>query len=325
MPKKPIVKTVIPFRQCSNRKSRNHPDVQCPCPAVQGDFCARHVKNPCRFQRIGTHSESKPDTLQTDRVSTIQRWWRLRAGIQQYCLQGPAYQDHSIAENDTEIFTFESTMTIPRLYRWSYADMHKHIWLFDIRSLHKIHVEQSGDLLLNPYTREPLGTHSEHSFHLRCQWLRDRKYCLLHMTNDTLTPEQLWHQKILDVILKYDILGYHICIPWIHDLHIRQLQGMYGELWELWFYRLSLQPMVKEQIIPNWNHADHLLFKVSPAQIHLHIEKRWWQRVIIELLERLVSSAHMKEHKILGALYGMTAFAIVSPNVRTHYPWLIDV
>ena len=324
MSKKVAIKPMTTFRQCGNIKSRKHPDVQCPCPAVQGDFCARHVKNPTRFQRISRHSDEPiQESLQTNTSVKLQRWWRWYGGIRLFCLQGPAYADHSLAENDTDIFTLDSTAKIPPLYRWSYADSHKHIWLFDIRSLHMTHVEQSGEQLLNPYTREPLGIRSELSFQSRCQWLRDRKYCLTHISDDRLTPEQIWHQTILDMILKYDMLGYHIRIPWVEEMHLFQLQAMYIELWELWFYKLSLQPTTKELVVPGWRSGENLLFKIPPTHIQVHSEKKWWQRIIVELLERLVSSALTKEHKILGALYGMTAFAIVSPHVRVHYPWLV--
>lgn len=327
MPKKIIKQSSLAFRQCANRKSRNHPDVQCPCPAVQGDYCARHVKHPVRFQPIVKHSESDLNLDQMSRdesAGRIQRWWRVWVGIRKFFIQGPAHTDCSLAENTTELFSFDDTQSIPSLYRWSYADDNKHIWLFDIRSLHMSHTEQTTGSILNPYTRDPLSKLAELSFHSRCKWLRDRKYCLTHCFDTALTPEQIWHQTILDMILKYDMLGYHICIPWFEELHILQLQNMYMELWDLWFYRLTLQANVKEQVVPGWRSADHLLFKVPPSHIHIHPEKRYWQRIILELMDRLVSSAAAKEHKILGALYGMTAFAIVSPHVRNHYPWLVQ-
>ncbi len=327
MPKKKHTTIETTFRQCANSKSRKHPDVQCPCPAVQGDYCARHVKNPVRFKKIGVISESNENLiriLQIDAVKKLQRWWRVVTGLHSFFTQGPAYSNPSLAENDTELFTFEPCETIPKLYRWSYADKHKHIWLFDIRSLHMSRMEQSDSQLINPYTREPFTKLTELSFYSRCQWLRDRKYYLTHISDETLTPEQIWHQTILDVILKYDMLGYHICIPWVEELHLFQLQAMYIELWELWFYKLALQPAIKELVVPGWRSIERPLFKILPTHIQVHSEKKWWQRILVELMARLVSSAHEKEHKILGALYGMTAFAIVSPRVRIHYPWLVE-
>jgi hypothetical protein len=62
-----------------------------------------------------------------------------------------------------------------------------------------------------------------------------------------------------------------------------------------------------------------------PDQLRFRHDKKWWQKIILEIMNRLVSSAELKEHKILGALYGMTAFAIVSPRVRQYYPWLVEM
>lgn len=327
MPKKKVAKEVLPFRQCANCKSRKHPDVQCPCPAVQGDFCARHVKNPVRFQKARIQSDSQMNLstlIPTESATRIQRWWKFLVGIRKFIYQGPAHTDVSLAENTTELFSFESTATIPKLYRWSYADAHKHIWLFDIRSLTMTHAEQQTETITNPYTRDAFSSQAEVSFHSRCQWLRDRKYCLTHISNEALTPDQIWHQTILDMILKYDVLGYHICVSWIEELHLFQLQNMYMELWDLWFTRLSQQPSIKELVVPGWRSIERPLFKVPPTLLQVHSEKKWWQRILVELLERFVSSAHTKEHKIIGALYGMTALAIVSPRVRVHYPWLVE-
>jgi hypothetical protein len=178
---------------------------------------------------------------------------------------------------------------------------------------------------LNPYTREAISEISERKFQERCTWLRARKYCLVHTADMELTPEQRWHQRLLDVILKYDVLGYHICLSWFEELTARQLCRFYVELWELWTYRLHLTHDVKEEVIPKYREQDTLLFKYSPSDLRLRTETSWWQKTILDLLDRFVSSARRKEHKILGALYGMTAFAIISPHVRQYYPWLVEM
>jgi hypothetical protein len=69
--------------------------------------------------------------------------------------------------------------------------------------------------------------------------------------------------------MKYDMLGYHTCLHWFEELNLRQLAGFYIELWELWFYRLQLNPVVKNQVVPNWSRPDSLLFKWSPIEVEL--------------------------------------------------------
>jgi hypothetical protein len=323
MGKKKTKKEQLTMRQCANIKSRKHPDIQCPLAASDGEFCARHTKNPVRFTKKPS-TEDSPYTSQ-HAIQLLQRWWRIRCPILRFRRQGPAVNFPAAAENQTDIYTLDPVEQIPTLYRWSYADGSKHVWLFDIRSLSMAHTQSgSSTSITNPYTRETLTNRIQEHFHNRCEWLRDRKYCILHSTTLDLTEEQIWHQRVLDTTLKYDRMGYHMCLSWFESLSIRQLAVFYIELWELWAFRLQLQPQIKAQVVPGWNHTDTLLFKYTPTELYQRTERNWWQRTVLDILDRLVSSADVKEHKILGALYGMTAFALVSPTVRQHYPWLVE-
>jgi hypothetical protein len=325
MPRKRAVKLVDKtVRPCLNIKSRKHPDVQCPCPATQGDFCARHYKNPVRFQLKPTE-ESTPNVERIQCILTIQRWWKFSNGLLKFQRQGAGCCSPEAAENKTDIFSLDPVELIPTLYRWSYVDTKNHLWLFDVRSLSMTRAQAANEEFQNPYTREKIPETAEKQFQARCTWLRNRKYCTVHTSTTELSPDQLWHQRLLDVTMKYDSLGYHTCLPWFEDLHIVRLFAFYNELWELWFYRLNLPSAVKQQVVPNWNSVESPLFRYTPLETRTRLEKQWWQRTVLDLLDRLVSSAQQKEHKILGALYGMTAFAIISPQVRHHYPWLVEL
>lgn len=328
MPKKKTHKSKVSsdttIRQCANIRSRKHPDARCTFTATEGDYCVRHSKNPLRFQE-NTIIISSNLILKENAAKKIQRWWKLYSGFWRYKQQGPAVNIPADAENQVDIYTLDPTSSISLLYRWSYADSRRHIWLFDIRSLYMTYAQDSQEVLTNPYTREPIIDSANTNFQERCKWLRDHKYCLVHTSDIELTPEQLWHQKILDVTMKYDVLGYHTCLNWFEELSVSQLYDFYKELWELWFFRLQLSDPIKNLVVPRWKTKDNSLFKWSPSDLITRVEKRWWQKTMLELLDRLVSSAQTKEHKILGALYGMTAFAIVSWRVRQHYPWLVEM
>ena len=309
------------IRLCANIRSKKHPDVRCTLAATNGEFCARHSKNPVRFQE-----KYKKDTTviytfrQTSAAKRIQSMWRRFIVRHRIRKQGPASCFPELADNTTEIYTLEATTTIPQLYRWSYKDEKKHIWVFDIRSLHTMRLQNSRD---NPYTREPFPENAEAHFRERTSWLLKKKYCLFYINAEELSPDQQWHQKVLDMTLKYDMLGYYMCIHWFDDLLDRQYSQIYTELWELWNYRLQLSPILKRTVVPNWNKDDTLLFKWLPSEIKNRRERKWWQKIILELFERLVSG-ESKDSRSMGALYGMTAFAIASPSVRAHYSWLVQ-
>jgi hypothetical protein len=322
--KKTVVVAAVPVRRCANVKSKKHPDVQCQLAATQGEFCARHAKNPVRFKEHILLRDSRLD-IQEKAATRLQGWWRRAIKLRRWNQQGPAANDPTLAENQEDLYTLDPVSTIPVLYRWSYADHRKHIWVFDVRSFSMLRAEDARDTLLNPYTREAVPESSATKFQERCKTLRAKKYCLVHSSDAEMTAEQQWHQKVLDVVQKYDMLGYHTCISWFEDLQPTALALFYTELWELWNYRLQLSTHIKNQVVPGWNKVDTLLFKWLPTEVRNRREKKWWQKVMLEMLDRLVSAGQVKEQKILGALYAMTAFAIVSPTVRGAYPWLVEM
>lgn len=320
--KKKAVASAVAVRLCANIKSRKHPDIRCPLVATQGEFCTRHHKNPVRFQQ----KTLKADFLDTfsltqeSAVKRIQGAWRRFIQRHRWLTQGPAACVPSLADNETDITTMEPVDSIPLLYRWSYKDAKNHVWLFDIRALHMMRQQSQRD---NPYTCEPFPESAETRFQERTEWLRKRKYCLTYMKDEELTQEQIWHQKILDMTMQYDRLGYYMRLDWIESMTEKQSSDMYLELWELWNYRLQLPPDQKRRVVPNWNKADTLLFKWLPSEIRFKRDTKWWQRVLVELLDRFVS-AETKELRSCGALYGMTALAIANPVVRQHYSWLVQ-
>jgi len=322
MKKKASNVSSITVRQCSNIKSKKHPDVQCTYSASDGEFCSRHYKRPVRFQEKGTLTAT-PTIKHNSAANRIQRFWKYQVGFLRFRRQGPASQIPEISDNNTDICTLESVSSIPLLYRWSYADAKKHIWLFDIRSLSMLRSQDSKTTLLNPYTREEFSLIANDMFQKRCANLRAHKYCLLHTNDVDLTETQVWHQNLLDMTMKYDMLGYHMSLDWFSQLNREQCYTLYYELWELWMYRLQLPSSIKNKVVPRWNDETSLLFKWLPAEIRNKRDIKWWQKNLLEILNRLVSAV-LKEHRTLGALYGMTGLAMASPTVREFYPWLVE-
>lgn len=314
----------IPVRQCANIRSKKHPDVRCPLAANQGDFCARHTKNPTRFQeeKVVKVPGNKRNHLAAKK---IQNAWRLWAPLLRFKRQGPVANAPDLAENSAEVFSMEPVSAIPLLYRWSYADSQHHCWIFDLRSLSMMRAKDNSKLSLeNPYTRHDISGTALTNFQKRCAQLRAHKYVLMHSTEVELSEEQVWHQKLLDTCMKYDALGYTIVLNWFDTLNIQQMYLFYFELWELWMYRLQLPAVLKHAVVPGWTNPDTMLFKWIPQELRTRRDRKWWQNLLLEMLNRFVS-APLKDHKSLGALYAMTAFAIVSPTVREHYPYLVEM
>lgn len=319
-------------RRCANSKSRAHPDVQCPLTATYGDYCYRHYKHPRRFvaTRAQTGEEGWVDTPTSQRkavadaAACIQRAWRRAAPLLRWKRQGPAANAPELANNQSELYSFDALSSIPRLYFFSFADERRTLWAFDIRTLaHSMGVSEGPPL--NPYTREQMPAAAVKRLQARVAWLRGHGYQIQHITTDILTPEQLWNQKVLDVFLKIEALGYYANADWFHALSQPYLIVLYRRLEALWNWRLGLSPLERETIVPG--HADNSerrLFKFV-AEDHFEKSRGWWARQVLGVADALISRAVETEHRKLGAMYVLMGLVQTSRAAAMALPWVLEL
>jgi hypothetical protein len=309
------------LRKCQNIKSRRHKNAQCASAATHGDFCSRHCKNPVRFQslkpsiflnRVLTRSEHQA-------VLSIQKFWKKWSARRRYLHQGPAANCREASQNSTEVYTLESLETIPTVFFFSFADDTKSIWSFDIRSLS--HLLKEGTEPQNPYTRQPLLAKHLERIHSRLQWLRLRKYPILHETGENLTQEQIWNQKVLDVFFKMDALGYRASCRWFEEMDTEDHGVFYSRLYRLWTYQLGLSNQEKENILP----GSTKIFKQTPDRaINSNHDIRWWRRTNLNMILEFITRGTTKSQQGLGALYILMAIVQVVPEAGEAYPWILE-
>jgi hypothetical protein len=306
------------FRKCHNIKSRAAPHVQCPFSASRGDYCSRHHKNPRPFttsiaQRVYTRSE-------TILIRKIQSFWKRRAPLRRYRLQGPAANALDLATNQTDLYSLEPVALIPKVYLMSFADERKSIWIFDTRTL--VHSMATGFPSQNPYTRDELTEVAKARIHRRITWLRSRKYHTLHINTDVLTPEQIWNQAVLDVFLKIEALGYYVSCDWYHDLSIQSHVLFYKALFRLWEQQLGLSRAEKEKIVPGYTVTR--LFRYDASDM-LEKSKNWWAKKNLALIEAFATRGHHKEEQKMGAMYALMALVQVSRPAAIALPWIVGI
>ena len=309
-------------RYCVNIKSKKHPDVRCPNRATQGDYCGLHNKHPTRFVPKTPPLVPLKSIQYSARV--IQKAWRHHTPLLRYKHQGPAANDPTLSTCDSDIYTFDPITQVPMVYRWSYADSHKNIWLFDIRSLWMMYEKANADEFLNPYTREGVPKSAQDSFRRRCSVLRTHKYILTHASNHELTSDQLWQQRILDIILRLDNLGYHTCVSWFEELSLPKLYDLYSIIFQIWSTPRLTPTQVKKEIIPNLENQEKPVLQKPASFYKNHTEKRWWQKHVLDTIEALITSSQKKGAQTQGAILVIRAYAFVSLEVRRSYHWLLS-
>jgi len=305
----------IEFRTCRNIKSRANPDSQCPYLTVNGDYCLRHYKNPRPFTPIKVSPRTYTRS-EHQNARKIQGFWRIHAPLRRNRVQGPAANAISLATNDTELYTLESVLNIPHIYRISFSDARKNIWLFDIRTL--VHSMGTGFPSHNPYTRDELTEEAKAKIHARISWLRSRKYHILHINTDVLTEEQLWNQAVLDIFLQIEALGYYVSCDWYHQMTMIDHSNFYKKLYDLWEYRLGLTRAEKEKIVPG-----PTPFRYDPTE-PLRKTKTWWEKKNLQLIKSFITRGHDKEQRKLGAMYILMALVQVSRAAELALPWITE-
>jgi hypothetical protein len=173
-----------------------------------------------------------------------------------------------------------------------------------------------GMLKGNPYTRQDISPRIMKKILERIAWLRSRGYTILLQEAD-LTPEQIWQQKILDVFMKFEMLGFHIPCEWFSEMTIKSHREFHNYLNSLWTVRLGLSEEEKIAIFP-----DHSkLFSLSHQKQHA---RQWWERVNLRLIDGLLSGSAIKENHRLGAMYCMMGFVHVNEEAAESFPWILE-
>jgi hypothetical protein len=306
---------------CKSIKSKKHPELRCPNPAVKGDWCAMHHNSKKLWTPL-IITVSQPLT-QEKAAQKIQSFW-CKKGRRNLCKSlGPAFLFPELSENRMDIYSYEPVNTIPLTYRFSFSDQKKHIWLFDIRFL--LQLLNYGKELNNPFTQDPISHSVLQKFQNRINFLREKKIPVVYTETDSLTPEQIWNQKVLDIFLKLNSLGYSANVLWFESLTIKGHFLFYRYLWLMWNQKLNLSEEDKERIVPGHSSGRHPLFRWDPSEIRYStFDLRLWRKMNLNIMKAFLTRTESTETQGCGALYILTALANVHPLARLAFPWLVE-
>ena len=306
------------LRKCANIKSRSSPDQRCAEEASYGEFCAKHIKRPTRFPLLKGF-DIQISRRQEETLRKIQMNYRFKNALRRNRNQGPTTTFTELSENETEVYTLESVKSIPILYRFSFSDLQKHIFTFDIRTLYQL-VQETGYKLTNPYNRDLISKEIIDKLIRRINFLRSKKYCLLVTSDNELTQDQLIHQRVIDICLKYDFLGFYTSPEWFENLDIRGLKDIYINLYSLFVGNPIADAATLDAIYPGRRDD---LFELRINGINNRKDKKILQNALLNAFEKIITTSSKKENKSLGATYCLKCWAMAHPQIYINYPWLV--
>lgn len=300
--------------ECAAQKSKKMPTVRCKHPATHGEYCGLHYKHPRPW--IGGACADRITTSTTSASSRIARW----LGLCLYRRHGPAWAFRTLCTNDTDFYSTESMKEIPLYYFVSYADpTQKHIYGFDVRSVHTLVASNPDAEACNPYTRVkfPSSFLAQIRHRIDCLKRTGRSIDWDDSSADPLTPEQVYRNTVVDTFCAIDGLGYYTSPDWFFDLTLHRHRRFYAELYTRWHTHSASQ---KHAIVPM---DTDRVFHISPHAT-LELSLGILSDLNIRMLHTLVTAGTEKDDRVLGALDGLCALTVVSSPARSAYPWLYE-
>ena len=253
----------------------------------------------------------------------IQSLWRGKLQQVFNKMHGPAYNNRKLCTNNTDFFTMDELKDLPLHNFFSYKDVDGFIYGFDIISIYNLIYKSKGQVL-NPYNRNEIPLSVIGSLRRVLRIGRTLNIIINTEIKDVmaeLTSKKNIELRALDLFQNIDALGNYSNAQWYLTLNRLQLIKFLRELMEIWNYRAQLTIETKKLICPPHG---------SPFRnICLHIvnqEQRveYLQKIILEVMEKLVNSGIDKDSKSLGAYYVLGALTLVNESAATSLPWLFQ-
>jgi len=327
-----IISHVIPNTRhiCKNRKSRRNSNHRCTNLATHGDYCGVHYKKPNPWtpseKYIMWQQREKAQLYETQNAQNaariIQIWWKIHYPLRMIHLHGIGYYNRSIITNTEDFFSTDSLQILIGRMLFSYMDQDKHVYAFDIRSIHMLiyKARLACEVPNNPYNRIPFSTSLLHKVERLVHYLKQYSIATEWAPLEPATPEQQWCMKVVDLFRNIDELNYYSSPDWFLDLDLDDHGLFYREIHEIWNHRAGLSIQQKNLIVPRFSVK---LFRHPPWAL-LDQPLETLQRVNMYTIRTLISSAEDRNDRILGAMYVISALTLVSHEARCAYPWLYD-
>jgi hypothetical protein len=315
---------------CANIRSRKYSTEKCPNPATHGTYCGIHYKNPKPWKSptpaqvakaVTARTRSEILALKMDVAAKIWKWYTQWRGYSAFKQRGPAYHVRSIATNDTDFFSADPVSDISGVMFFSYRDTDNHVYAFDIRSIHTLihRARIHGNAPQNPFTRINLDNSVVRRVNTLVKHLQAHGIVTEWAPLEPPTPEQQLCMKVVDLFHLIDELNYYSSPDWFLRLDLDGHLRFYTELHAIWSHRAGLSMQQKNAIVPGFTQ----LFRHPPWALRSQ-SLATMQKLNINTIRTLITSASDRNDRILGAMYVISTLTLVNEDARRAYPWLYE-
>lgn len=223
------------------------------------------------------------------------------------------------SNNKEDCGTLDSIYDIPIEYYIDYQDCDGFTYAFDIRTLELIN---KNNKQINPYTQKIFSRNNNFLIKLKQKIEKIKeKNGKINYDSPKLTEEQRYHQFLIRVFQKYDMIGQYTDIVWFELMDLNDLKKFYRNANDMFAFRAQLSRETKKKIV-----KDGILFSNFLNNLHSFKEKnkRLLQFEILREMERIVDEGYDKEYKILGVNLILTVFVEICPAAALALPHLVQ-
>jgi hypothetical protein len=241
-------------------------------------------------------------------------------------LHGPGFKNKKICTNSSDFFTMDELTTISHKQFFSFKDIDGFIYGFDIISFNNL-IYNSNGLVKNPYNRLDISNDIINKFRKLLRLSKILDINIITKVNniyEEISTKKSLELRIVSLFQKMDELGNYTNNNWFMDLTREQLIKLLRELIDIWMYRAHLEEDMKKKICPpngrpfgviNNRILNNLLNTENIDDL---------RKIVIEILEKFVSSGIDKDSKCLGTYYVLGCLTLVNQEASCALPWLFQ-
>jgi hypothetical protein len=256
-------------------------------------------------------------------IVKVQKYFRGMLYRKYIKLHGPAYKKRELCVNTIDFLSMEELTNIEIDQFVSYIDKDGFIYGYDIISLYNL-ITKTKDKqnIKNPFNNQIITKDIIKNIDTLIRLGKVLKFKInleIDDISNSITNTKNIELQTLSIFQHIDSLGNYSDANWFINLNNTQLIRFIRELMDIWNYRAPLTSLVKAEICPPLGNP----FLRLPNIYRFHLmELDELRKQILDVIEKLVTSAHNRDNQCLGAYYVLGALTIVSTDAATSMPWL---
>tara|TARA_X000000950_G_C13892824_1_gene651553 strand:+ start:1033 stop:1989 length:957 start_codon:yes stop_codon:yes gene_type:complete len=247
----------------------------------------------------------------TEYITIIQSNFRRYLVHKIFKLRGPGVYKKSNNEDDFYYSTNKREIGIN--YYFSYNDESNNIWMFDIRSINKLILNDIK--CINPYTTLEIPQYVKRNVLLLILYLKKNNIDV-DIEHDKLEKDT--DTKINDIIGLLTSNGYHIEKEWINNLSIIRLKKLYQSFQDMWYYRIQLTNYDRFCVV------NERLFTKSYRYVNCIRNIDDIKKLLFDDVYKLINTTN-NEYKTLASMWCILSFGTIIDECLMYNQWINNV